>query len=143
MLRRMNLLLFSNEKSKLAIIKEILSLDIRLFYIDFDLLLTGYIKSDVIKPRANIDLYIPEDVKELASSIASISSKINDDIIIIDSFDTMNMLYNDHLLSIYLSVLLANAERSKIIVFSRNKRWFIEHISDLIIDIDNSEIIKD
>ncbi len=135
----MNLLLFNDEKHKLHFIKYLLAFDIKLIYIDLDLVITGYIKSNVIRPKADLELYIPEDLEELATTIADISSR-DEQIVIIDSADTLEALYNDHLLSIYISILSMN---SKVIVISRNRRWFLEHLSEVILSIDEHvKVIK-
>ncbi len=133
----MNLLLFNDEKHKLRFIKYLLAFDIKLIYIDLDLVITGYIKSNVIRPKADIELYIPEDLEELAATIANIPPN---KYVIIDSIDTLEALYNDHLLSIYISMLSMN---SKVIVISRNRRWFLDHLSEVILSIDDHvKVIK-
>jgi hypothetical protein len=117
--------------------KYLLASDIRLIYIDLDLVITSYIKSNVIRPKADIELYIPEDLEELAATIANIPPN---KYVIIDSIDTLEALYNDHLISIYLSLLSMN---SKIIVISRNRRWFLDHLSEVILSIDDHvKVIK-
>ena len=129
-------MLFDDEIHKLNFIKQLLADDIRLSYIDLDLVITGYIKSKFIEPKADIELYIPEDLGELISVIAEQSSEY----VVIDSSDTLEALCNDHLQSIYISIL---AKSSKVIVIGRSKRWFLEQLSDVIIVVSNNiSIIK-
>lgn len=135
-------MLFDDAKHKFNFMKWFLAHDIKLVYIDIDLLITGYIKSNVINPKSSLELHIPEDLKELTATIAEIASRKDEQIVVIDSFDTLEELYNDHLLSIYLSILLST-KNLRVVVVSNTRRWFLEHLSEVILSIsDNISVIK-
>ncbi len=139
-----NLIIFTREESRFNILKHILSSDNKIIYIDLDLVITGYVRSNVIKPRAELEIHIPEDIEELEGIIADTCSKMDAHMVILDSLDTFNILYNEHLLSIYLAILLlhARSSNSKIIVTSKSSSLLLEHLFEVILSADNKIIIK-
>ncbi len=136
-LKSINLVLYNNEKSKFEFIKEILRYDLKIIYIDIDLVISGYIISNILELNGAIELVIIDDLYRLIEALAEIS--LDDYIIILDSLDTLSILYNDHFSSICISFLLSNIRnsRSKLIIMSRSSRKFLDKIVENVIYIDD------
>ncbi len=137
-LKNINLVVYNNEKSKFEFIKEILKHDLKIIYIDIDLVISGYIISNVLKPNADLELLIIEDLSKLEKVLAELFMNIDDNIIILDSLDTLSMLYNDHFSSICISFILSNLKnsRSRLIIMSRSTKRFLDKVIENIIYID-------
>lgn len=133
-LRKTNLILFENEITKFDFLNKFLNSKNKLVYIDIDLFISGYIKSGFIK-TTNTDLFIMDDIEK---SITEAILNADKSIVIFDSIDTFSLLYGEHLLSIYLSILYVYT--NKIVAIS--KKIIMDKVFDVIIDIDKRNIVK-
>lgn len=140
---KMNILLINDERIKFDLINYLLSTADNLIYIDLDLLTSGYIKSNFIKPKSKLNLFIPTSLQDLKTLLIDLCCKCKDESIVMDSLDTFKILYGGHLLNIYLSILYMHIKRleAKFIGISR-KNFIFDNISEVILDVDKKRIIK-
>ena len=127
--------------------KEILNWEVPIFYIDFDLQYTGFVKSGITQEMENLNLLHPENGslrEDLKSIIAKISREKS--LIVIDSLNGFfNTLEGDkdlgRLVNSFLMLLVsaANHTKSTILVGALSKlneegRWVLYNTGRSVID---------
>ncbi len=130
--------------------KEILNWEVPIFYIDFDLQYTGFVKSGITQEMENLNLLHPENGslrEDLKSIIAKISREKS--LIVIDSLNGFfNILEGDkdlgRLVNSFLMLLVsvANHTKSTIVVGVLSKlneegRWILYNTGRNVIDNEN------
>lgn len=138
-LKSMNLILLKSSNDRFKLLEDIFDTNLKVSYIDIDLVATGYIKSNLLKPT-NLELYIIEDQDGFEDALASILARLDKGIIVLDSFDGFELIgiRSNHLISIYLALLAKHAKSlgSKVLIISKRIRWFLAKQCDLILNLD-------
>ena len=135
--------------------REVSNCKVPIFYIDFDLQYTGFVKSGITQEMKNLNLLHPENSsfrEDLKSIIAKISREKS--LIVIDSLNGFfNILEGDkdlgRLINSFLMLLVsaANHTKSTILVGALSKlneegRWVLYNTGRSVIDNENFTKIK-
>ena len=126
-----NMIFYEDSYAKTAFLtKEISNLDVPIFYFDFDLQYTGFVRAGITPLPKNLTLLCPEShslLEDLKSAIEKISKKKS--LLIIDSLNGFfNILENKkdlgRLINSFLMLLVSSAKHTKstVIVGSLSKQ---------------------
>ena len=143
-----NMIFYEDSFAKTAFFtKEISNWEIPIFYFDFDLQYTGFVRSGITPPLKNLTLLYPENGslrEDLKSVIEKISKKRS--LVIIDSFNGFfNILEGEkdlgRLINSFLMLLVSSGKHTKstIIVGSLSKlndenKWILYNTGRRVID---------
>ncbi len=143
-----NMIFYEDSFAKTAFFtKEVLNWETPIFYFDFDLQYTGFVRAGIISPPKNLTLLCPENGslhEDLKSAIEKISKKRS--LVIIDSFNGFfNHLEGEkdlgRLINSFLMLLVSSGKHTKstIIVGSLSKlndenKWILYNTGRRVID---------
>ena len=144
----MNMIFYDDSFAKTAFFtKEIPNWEIPIFYFDFDLQYTGFVRAGITPPLKNLTLLYPENGslrEDLKSVIEKISKKRS--LVIIDSFNGFfNLLEGEkdlgRLINSFLMLLVSSGKHTKstVIVGSLSKlndenKWILYNTGRHVID---------
>ena len=142
-----NMILYENSFTKTSFFtKEISNWKVPIFYLDFDLQYTGFVKSGIIQERENLNLLHPENgsLREVLTSVIAKTSR-EKSLIIIDSLNGFfNVLEGNkdigRLVNTFVMLLVAAANHTKstIMIGSLSKlyedRWVLYNTGRSVID---------
>ena len=145
------IIFYENSFAKTAFLtKEISKCDVPIFYFDFDLQYTGFVKSETIPKTKNLTLLSPENSslhEDLKSVIKQISKKRS--LIIIDSLNGFfNVLEGNkdvgRLVNSFLMLLVTSARHTKSTVLvgilsklNEENKWVLHNTGRSVIDSDH------
>ena len=143
-----NMIFYEDSFAKTAFFtKEIPNWETPIFYFDFDLQYTGFVRAGIISPPKNLTLLCPENGslhEDLKSAIEKISKKRS--LVIIDSFNGFfNHLEGERdlgrLINSFLMLLVSSAKRTKSTVIvgilsklNDENKWILYNTGRRVID---------
>ena len=145
-----NLVLYENSFTKIKFIDKIInSYTIPIFYIDFDLLFSGYYESELIAKKSNINILRPNEV-DFVKIISELLQKTatQQSIVILDSLNGFHSIFNkmkdsgrfvDSLIMFLTCNLKFSNSKLFLISLSEKKenQWVLSPIKRHILEIEN------
>ena len=143
-----NMIFYEDSNTKTAFFtKEISKWEIPIFYFDFDLQYTGFVRAGMIPPLKNLTMLYPEN-GSLRDDLKSVIEKISKtrSLVIIDSFNGFFNLLEDkkdlgRLINSFLMLLVSSARHTKSTVIvgilsklNDENKWILYNTGRRIID---------